>query len=265
MLAGPPDQPVTTPEAVRRLIGARDSAVVWRNGEGGLTFRVEDSSGGFHLKWSPQTSSTNLLVESEKLAWAVNFTPVPRVLDAGEDADGTWLMTRTIGADNAVATRWQRDPRRATAALGRGLRSMHEALPVAPCPFSWSALQRRDAVRANYEAAAELVTHEWSQFADEHTRSSTLGDLAVVPLEDEVVCHGDACAPNTLLATDGSWVAHVDLGSLGVADRWADLAVMSWSADWNYGPGWESNIYDAYGIDPDIEKIRYYRLLWEFG
>ena len=40
-----------------------------------------------------------------------------------------------------------------------------------------------------------------------------------------VVCHGDACAPNTLLHDDGRFAAHVDLGSLGVADRWADIAV----------------------------------------
>ena len=34
-----------------------------------------------------------------------------------------------------------------------------------------------------------------------------------------VVCHGDACAPNTFLAEDGHWSGHVDLGLLGTADR----------------------------------------------
>jgi len=77
-----------------------------------------------------------------------------------------------------------------------------------------------------------------------------------------VVFHGDACAPNTLLVDAGEWRAHVDFGSLGVGDRWADLAVMSWSTVWNYGPGWEATVYDAYGVEPDEEKIRYYRLLW---
>ena len=262
MLAGPPDRAVAAPEAVRRLIGVRNFAVVWRNEENGLTFRVDDRSGGFHVKWSPRTSSMNLLREREKLEWAVQFTPVPRVLDAGEDTDGTWLVTQSIEADNAVTPHWRRDPRRATAALGRGLRALHEALPLASCPYSWSAVQRRNAVKANY-GSGDLVAHEWSQVADERMRSSTWGDLSVIPPEDEVVCHGDACAPNTLLAPDASWIAHVDLGNLGVGDRWADLAVMSWSADWNYGPGWEMNIYDAYGIEPDFEKINYYRLLWE--
>src|SRR5690242_5385406 len=52
------------------------------------------------------------------------------------------------------------------------------------------------------------------------------------PVDRLVVCHGDACAPNTLLGDDGGWSGHVDLGALGVADRWADLAVATWSLDW---------------------------------
>lgn len=57
----------------------------------------------------------------------------------------------------------------------------------------------------------------------------------------------------------------MDLGSLGVADRWADLAVATWATQWNYGPGWERPLLDAYGIAPDPGRIRYYRLLWDLG
>jgi aminoglycoside phosphotransferase len=67
------------------------------------------------------------------------------------------------------------------------------------------------------------------------------------------------------IADNGRWSGHVDLGDLGVADRWADLAVATWSTGWNYGPGWEQVLLDAYGIKPDAERTRYYRLLWELG
>lgn len=83
------------------------------------------------------------------------------------------------------------------------------------------------------------------------------------PVDRLVVCHGDACAPNTLLAGDGSWCGVVDLAALGAADRWADLAVATWSTRWNYGPGWEGLLLDAYGIAPDAERTAYYRLLWD--
>lgn len=75
--------------------------------------------------------------------------------------------------------------------------------------------------------------------------------------------HGDACAPNTLISPTGQWVGHVDLGDLPVGDRWADLAVASLSLDWNFGEGHEDELFDAYGIERDEERIRYYRQLWD--
>jgi kanamycin kinase len=77
-----------------------------------------------------------------------------------------------------------------------------------------------------------------------------------------VVCHGDPCAPNTIIGDDGRWTGHVDFASLGLADRWADLAVASMSIGWNYGEGWEPEFFAAYGITPDAERIRFYRELW---
>ncbi len=55
----------------------------------------------------------------------------------------------------------------------------------------------------------------------------------------------------------------VDLGSLGVADPWADLAVAAWSTEWNFGPGYAAEVYAAYGTAPDEERIAYYSLLWD--
>jgi kanamycin kinase len=49
------------------------------------------------------------------------------------------------------------------------------------------------------------------------------------------------------------------------AARWADIAVATWSAEWNYGPGWEPLLLDAYGVQPDPERTRYYRLLWDLS
>jgi kanamycin kinase len=46
---------------------------------------------------------------------------------------------------------------------------------------------------------------------------------------------------------------------------WADLAIATWSSEWNYGPGWDGLLLDAYGIRPDPDRTRYYRLLWDLG
>jgi kanamycin kinase len=96
--------------------------------------------------------------------------------------------------------------------------------------------------------------------------TAALEQAAAIPPTDKlVVCHGDACAPNTLLASGGRWSGHVDLGLLGAGDRWADLAVATWSTEWNYGPGWDQPLLDAYGIAADPERTRYYRLLWDLS
>jgi hypothetical protein len=63
------------------------------------------------------------------------------------------------------------------------------------------------------------------------------------------------------ISWDLDWSGHVDLGALGAADRWADLAIATWNARLNYGPGWDGPLLDAYGIAPDTERTRYYRLL----
>nr|BFF16323.1 hypothetical protein GCM10025699_76260 [Microbacterium flavescens] len=68
--------------------------------------------------------------------------------------------------------------------------------------------------------------------------------------------------PNTLVHDDGTWAGHVDLDALGVADRWADLAVATMSLEWNYGPGYERTYLDAYGIAADPVRLAYYRALW---
>jgi len=60
----------------------------------------------------------------------------------------------------------------------------------------------------------------------------------------------------------GTWVGHLEVGDLGVGDRWADLAITTWSLDWNDGTGWSPRCFDAYGIEPDPARIGYHRLFW---
>lgn len=246
------------PRAVLAVAAGRAVRPVWENEVGGLTFEVDDCC---FVKWTPHGSGIDLSAEVARLGWAGAFTPVPRVLDIGADEHGSWFVTAPLVGGNAIGDRWRADPARAVAAVGHGLRALHDALPVAACPFSWSAAGR---LASAHRRAVDLDPAGWHEEHQELTVAAALEILADVPPVDRlVVCHGDACAPNTLLTDDGAWSGHVDLGDLGFADRWADLAVATWSADWNYGPGWEEPLLAAYGVDPDPERTAYYRLLWD--
>jgi kanamycin kinase len=247
------------------MAGDRSVRVVWRNEIGGLTFELLGPADRWFLKWGPPAHAELFRAESVRLRWAGGFTPVPTVLDLGSNDEGAWLITEGVPGDSAVAQRWLHEPATAVRAIGAGLRAFHDSLPVETCPFSWSAQDRVADARArvrngSFAGPQRLIVGTAVSLTD------ALDAVVDLPAIDRlVVCHGDACAPNTLIDPSGRWSAHVDLGTLGLADRWADLAVATWSLEWNYGPGWESQLLDAYEIHPDPERTAYYRLLWDLG
>lgn len=265
MIAGPPRSPVPVPARVEAIAAGRPLRVVWENELNGLTFEVGVAPDRCFVKWAPAGSGVDLAEEAARLSWAVAFTPVPRLLDQGADDTGSWLVTAALPGQSAVAERWRAEPRTAVTAIGEGLRAMHEALPAAACPFSWTARDRLADARRRAEEG-RLDPGRWDPMYRHLGVEGALERLAEIPPPDRVVvCHGDSCAPNTLLTANGRWSGHVDLGELGVADRWADLAISMWSTEWNYGPGWDGLLLDAYGVRPDPDRIAYYRLMWELG
>jgi kanamycin kinase len=237
-----PRGPVEVPPRVAALAGADRVTPVWLNEVGGMTFEIGEGPERRFAKWAPHGRGLDLRAEEARLRWAVAYLNVPEVLASGRDADADWLVTRAITGTTAVLPRWQAVPEIAVAAIGRGLRILHDTLPVSECPFDWSIDSR-------------LTTSEKARAQEPRLPRRP-------PLDRLVVCHGDPCAPNTLLAEDGSWSGHVDLDALGVADRWADIAVATMSLEWNYGSGWDDVFFDAYGVDPDPERTEFYRALW---
>lgn len=219
--ASRPVGPIDVPDLVRAAAPGAELDAVWRNELGGLTFR----DGERYLKWNPHGSGVDLDDERARLAWLASRHPVPEVLDMARDDFGQLLVTRALPGEGAVTDGWRARPREAVHAIAEGLRALH-ALPVAGCAF----------------------VCRWAPASD-------------VPADDLVVVQGDACAPNTIIGTDGHFVGHVDLGFVGVADRWADLAIASRSLDWNYGPGWQDEFFAAYEIERDERRIDLYRAL----
>ena len=226
-----PSAPVAVPDIVHRPAAGRPVHAVWRNELGGLTFRI--GAGAEYVKTGPGA----FLLEAARLDWAAAYLTVPRVLGVGAG----WLHTAGLPARSAVDPRWVTDPSTAARAIGTGLRVLHDSAPVPECPFDWSVPTRLARVRPAARAGLEPAP----------------------PVDRLVVCHGDACAPNTLIDADGRFAGLVDLGDLGVADRWADLAVATMSLDWNYAGDWQDELLGAYGIEPDAVRIDYYRRLWE--
>jgi kanamycin kinase len=224
------DTPI--PEVVLRIAGTRKPELVWRNELGGLTFRI----GSEFVKWNPRETGVDLARERVRLAWLEGRHPAPRVVSYGEEGSAQWLVTEAVAGTSAVGDRWRARRSQAIRAIAHGLRAIH-AVPIDGFPAHWSG-------------------EVWVGRTPE-----SLGPRP--PVHDPVLVHGDACAPNTLVADDGRWTGNVDFGDLAIGDRWADLAVASMSLDWNFGTGHQDEFFDAYGIEPDLDRIRYYRALWD--
>ncbi|QIK62718.1 aminoglycoside 3'-phosphotransferase [Leucobacter viscericola] len=233
-----PGHPV--PQAMLDAAGA-PVTLVWLNRAGGLTGRVESGQPRF-IKWNPAGSGESLAAEAERLEWLRGRHPAPEVLDLIENDGSELLITQALPGRSAVDSVWLARPDDAVRTIAEGLRALH-SLPTASCPFDWGVETR----------IAEVIA----------TGADVPESLQQAPSIDKlVVCHGDACAPNTLIGNAGEFAAHVDLARLGLADRWADLAAATMSLGWNYATHNEDLFWSTYGCDPDRDRLNYYRDLW---
>jgi kanamycin kinase len=226
---------VTAPPVVLRLAAGRAVEPVWRNQLGGVTFSI--GGGAEYVKYGPPDAEFDPEAEFDRLRWVRRYVPAPEPIDHGWDVGFRWSRTAGLRGTTAVADSWRRRPELAVPELGRARRRFHDRVPVAECTWTWSVADR-------------LAGRE----------ASGIGEA---PELDLVVCHGDACNPNFLLDDAGRCVGYVDLGTLGVADRWADLAAALLSLGWNYGDGWAGEFLSGYGIELDAAKLDYYTRLWD--
>jgi kanamycin kinase len=204
--------------------------------------------------------------ESARTQWASLFLPVPIVLDSGSGDGVDWLLTDAGPGTDATRHRLIADPAQLVPVIARGLADFHARAPVAQCPFDFRLAtaipHARERVRAGIVQPRDL--HDEFRHLSLDDAIAELDRLRPAS-EDLVVCHGDYCFPNVLLDDAGTVTGYLDLGELGVADRWWDVAIGAWSTTWNAGPEWEDLFYEAYGIERDDDRITFYRLLYSLA
>lgn len=208
----------------------------------------------------------SLADERDRLIWARGRLPVPGVIGYGTSDDIEWLILEELPGRDATKPEFIADAATTVSILARGLRKFHEA-PADDCPFDFTLDAALEHGRRRVEG--EGVPKSQGDFHEEFLHLSPAAALQQLEQtrpesEDVVLCHGDYCFPNILIE-DGRATGFLDLGELGLADRWWDLAVATWSCDWNVGPGYQDLFLESYGIERDEERIAYYRLLYDLA
>ncbi|NQE93431.1 aminoglycoside 3'-phosphotransferase [Nocardia terpenica] len=241
----PEENPDTAlPPGIIAVLG--DSPTRSRDHEG-RSGSVEFVDGGYWMKRGPAA-----VAERPRLNWlAGKGIPVPPVVAFERDV----LILADVGAPSLSAAADES----VGATLGTVLRRLH-AIPIAECPFDG----RLDVVleRARHLVEQGLVDPE--DMDNDHyglTPEQVLDRLYVERPEetDLVVAHGDYTSGNVLR---GGIV--LDVGALGIADRYRDLALARRDLLDHHGLGQVEEFFAAYGlVDPDPVRLDYYRLLDE--
>ena len=239
--------------------------IAWAPFDHACTYQMRHSDGATrYLKMVRKNAYPSVADELARLRWAKAFLPVPKIIDFDLEADPAWLLSEGIVGMNGTAPDLKSNPALLVSLLAWALRHFHDNAPVSDCPFDFRlpAALKHIAQRAqlgliqpekHFHPEFQYLRLERAQsFLKERQPSST----------KEVVCHGDYCVPN-ILFDNNRLQGFVDLGELGVADVWWDLAVATWSLNWNLGNGWEELFLKEYGVSYDHHKNIYYRLLFD--
>ncbi|MFI0419948.1 aminoglycoside 3'-phosphotransferase [Spongiactinospora sp. 9N601] len=226
---------------------------VWSDeheGMSGQVMRVTGAAGAFYVKQGPIA-----VAEHERLRWLKRWAAVPDIAAF----DGQSLVLADVGAPSLESAA----PPEIGTVMGRVLRGLH-AIEVGECPFD----ERLDVrlARAGTRVRGGLVDAD--DFDEDHAGLSPQEILdrliAERPAEEDlVVAHGDYTPGNVLVPHVGDPVL-IDVGGLGVADRYLDLAIAERDLRADFGPRAVDDFLAAYGLDVlDEGKLGYFRLLDE--
>ncbi|GAA3301803.1 aminoglycoside 3'-phosphotransferase [Dactylosporangium vinaceum] len=241
---------------------------------GTVIHRVDGRRHAFYVKTTPPRRDDDLRFhpgnEAERLQWlAAQGFPVAEVVDVGGDDELMWLVTTAL-AGRSAAGPWAPGEWPAVLDLVADvLRDLHD-LPVADCPFDRTLAVTLPLARL----AAEMGWIDLDDLDPQRRGRSVrqlLDELAATPSpapEDLVVCHGDPCLDNFLIEPEALTLAGIlDVGRLGVADRWKDLAIARRDVTEQFpgvGQVASTHFLGRYGARHDAAKDRFYCLLDEF-
>jgi aminoglycoside 3'-phosphotransferase-1 len=254
--------PVSMAAALAGYQWARD-----RVGEsGGAVYRLHGKAGAqdLFLKHGSGAVAGDITDELVRLRWLSNHMPVPAIEGFVADVDEAWLlMTALPGRTAYQLLEAEVDARMDVVdALVRFMTRLH-AIPVGDCPFNGDhpcrLARARDRIDAGLVAEDEFDEEREGWTAEQVWQA--MQQLLPMPA-DRVVTHGDFSLDNILMQ-DGEVVGCIDVGRVGIADRYQDLSIL-WNSLGEFGASLQERMVVRYGIDEiDRRKLDFHLMLDE--
>jgi kanamycin kinase/aminoglycoside 3'-phosphotransferase-3 len=252
------------PAALRDILGNEPYTVDSVGLSGSKVLMFQDKV----LKIRPDSDEAR--TEHTMLLWLEGKLPAPRCLfHALEEGTDYLLMTRIPGKMACDEVYMKRDKGRYVVRLMADALKRLWKVDVGDCPVRHYV--SKDVALARQAVAEGRADFEGGEgFADAEELLAWLENNQPAR-EDLVFSHGDYCMPNVLFE-DGVLTGYIDLGNMGVADRWEDITMAYRSLCNNFSgvfggkvypdfdPDW---LFEELDIPYDEEKFRYYNLLHE--
>ena len=226
------------------------------------------------LKIQQQTPET----ENEKdiIAWLGGRLPVPEIPAYYVENQIAYTLMSRITGKMLCDEEYLNEPAKLIKLVAEGLKLLW-SVDVSDCPCRVSPLDERlKAARWNVENGqvdldnVEPETFGPNGFSNPKELLTWLEQNR--PEEDIVLTHGDFCLPN-IFADNNQISGFIDLGKMGPADRWQDLAIALRSLEHNFSGRYNNGnsyfefepdmLLDELGMEMNEEKNRYYMLLDE--
>lgn len=221
-----------------------------------------------------ENSSDSVDQQVQMMQWLEGKIPVPKVIAYEVENEKSYLLMSKISGVMSCDTYYLEHPQELLEALASGLKMLWE-VDVRECPI----IRDMDAV---LKEARERVEKDLVDMEDaEPTTFGQGGFLSPEhllewldshrPSYEPVLSHGDFCLPNVFLK-DGKVKGFIDLGRTGVGDKWNDIALCYRSLKHNFDGTYGGKVYEDFnpdmlfeklGVEPDLEKIKWYLLLDE--
>lgn len=214
--------------------------------------------------------------ERNMAAWLGDSIPLPKISEYCVHRNTAYTLMSRVKGQMLCDEEYLNNPDKLIELVAAGLKILW-SVDISKCPYTFSRLDNRlkEAVFNVENNLVDLDNVEPETFGDNGFSGpeELIGWLEQNrPKEDLVLTHGDFCLPN--IFTDGSRITgFIDLGKMGPADRWQDIAVAIRSLEHNFSGKYSDGItyfdfkpqmlLDKLGIDMDGTKNRYYRLLDE--
>jgi len=214
-------------------------------------------------------------IDVKVLQWLAGKAPAPQVAAHEEWNGQDWLLMTRIHGKELCKPDIMNNPALLLDCMAEALHTLW-SIPVTDCPFERTVADHLShaeaAIRSGHFDPSDCEPETFGSGGFENPEELLLWLKSHLPPQDRVVTHGDFCLPN--LFTDGKrFTGFIDVGNVGVADRWMDLALgwrsLKHNSDGHYGKIYPNidpdDLFHAAGVPKDEEKLRYYILLDELN